>query len=147
MSKLKSVEQIPITARVRSNLLQQDCYVRDCSLKSDVIGVRSSSEYLTLNEKVTQTGLTQEVVSVPYPITPQSVNSYVESCDYRRDPLGAIMRGGSRVNLGDVTALQDVSSMDAGQARDLYVQLQARFAQSQNVVSQNVVEEEKEDKE
>lgn len=129
MSKMNSEK--PFSGRVRSNLLQQDCYVRDCSLAKDVDCPLFSSEYVTLHESVTQTGLKQEFVNVPYPITPESVNSYVESCDYRRDPFGAVSSAPKRVNLGDVSQLQDVSGMDSEQARALYAQLSERFGSAQ----------------
>lgn len=119
----------PLCERIHSNLLDQDCYVRDCCLKRDVFTAPSASKYITLQESVTEDGLKQEFVDVDYPITPASVNSYVESCDYRCDPFGAVARGSSRPNLGDITQMQSVASMDTEQARALYSQLAQRFAQ------------------
>lgn len=126
---MKGVQRsFPLGERVCSQLLAQDCYVRDCCLKRDLQAVSSSPKYITLQESVEDSGLKQEFVEVDYPITPAYVNSYVESCDYRRDPFGAVARGGSRVNLGDITEMQSVASMDTEHARALYAQLSERFS-------------------
>lgn len=49
---------------------------------------------------------------MPYEITPESVTSFAEGADYRRDPVGAVANGHKRVNLGDVTDMQALMKMD-----------------------------------
>lgn len=117
------------TKRLHSNLLQQNVYVRDCSLGSDIEGNKSGSTFVTLNENITDKGLEQSFEEVPYPITPESVASYASSCDYKVDPVAAFNAPSRGVNLGDVSALQEVGSMDSETARALYEQLSAKFAE------------------
>lgn len=128
------------SSRVQSNLLQQNCFVRDCSLKSDLNSDSSSeSSYLSFVEKVVSNGTTLELHSFPYPITPHYVDSFVDSTDYRVDPLGSVANSVKRKNLGDIRAMQDVSKMDSDQARVLYSQLSERFkAASDKVASDKV---------
>lgn len=134
------------TKRVLSNLIAQDCYVRDCCPFEELREVVAPGAYTTLNEKVFNsdkgTSYEQEFVEVPYPITPESVNSYVDSADYHRDPVGAVLASSPRKNLGDVTAFQDVMSMDSDSARALYAQLCERFggASVESVKQGDVVE-------
>lgn len=125
MSKVKKVS-------VPTNLIRQNCYLRFTSEASslDLKSGYSDSQYVSLDEKVTDKGLEIEYNSYPYPITPQYVNSFVDSADYRRDPLNAISNGVKRSNLGDVTSVQDISSMDTQEARVLYDQLSAKFSKN-----------------
>ena len=118
------------STRVQSNLLQQNCYVRDCSLKKDLQTPDSEFTYLSIDEKPTHNGLVHEVSEYPYEITPSYVNSFADSSDYRKDPLNAIANGIQRSNLGDVSDLQKVLSMDESQQLALLSQLKAKFAQA-----------------
>lgn len=134
------------TKRVLSNLIAQDCYIRDCCALDELHEVVAPGVYTTLIEKVVNTdkgtSYEQEFVEVPYPITPESVNSYVDSADYHRDPVGAVLSSSPRKNLGDITAFQDVVNMDSDAARALYVQLCERFggASVESVKQGDVVE-------
>lgn len=116
------------SSRVNSNLLQQNCFVRDVTRKSEVTCDSSStSSFFSLDEKLTKNGTEFFLTEYPYPITPQYVNSFVDSSDYRRDPISAINNGVNRRNLGDITGVQSLSSMDMTQARSLYEQLSKVF--------------------
>ncbi|QXN75103.1 hypothetical protein [Microvirus mar26] len=120
------------SSRVQSNLLQQNCYVRDCRMKSDLASTDSLSSYVSLDEVTTDKGLDIVEHTYDYPITPQYVNSFVDSVDYRRDPQGAILNATPRKNLGDIRSLQDIMKMDNSSLRDLYDQLSARFSAAQS---------------
>lgn len=115
------------TKCVRSNLLQQNCYVREAT-RSLGEHLDVPETYMSLDEVSTPSGVRQELREYPYHITPAYVDSFVESADYRRDPLGAIAQSKPRRNLGDIRDLQKVASMDMEQARELYSQLSALFS-------------------
>lgn len=126
---MKKSEQIGLH-RVPSNLLQQNCFVRDITKNSQ----SSASPLLTfdsLDEVTTERGVEFRVSENPYPITPQYVNSFADSSDYRRDPVGAVNNSHNRVNLGDITDFQKVVSMDMTEARTLYSQLRDKFSKSE----------------
>lgn len=134
------------SSRMQSNLLQQNCFVRDVCRKVDLKSVNSETTYDSIDEKVTDKGLEIEHNSYPYPITPQYVNSFVDSSDYRRDPANAIANGVKRQNLGDISAVQQVFKMDTVTARALFAELSKKFSvQSQTApaVSTNIVKEDK----
>lgn len=126
------------SSRVFSNLLQQNCYVRDVTRTIDLKSPSSSdSEYLSLDEVVDDGGVKIVKNPVPYHITPEYVNSFADSADYRRDPVGAISNGVVRKNLTDCTDFQKILSMDSSAQLDLYNQLKAKFSKSKPVVSNN----------
>lgn len=122
------------SSRVQSNLLQQNCFVRDCSKKSDLkTDYPENPTYTSLDEVTVDKGIEFRETVQPYLITPQYVSSFIDSSDYRRDPANAIANGVKRVNLGDISGFQDVSKMDMTQARALYSQLSAKFAKAGQV--------------
>lgn len=114
------------SSRVQSNLLQQNCFVRDVTRKVDVKG-DVCDFFESLTEVTTDKGVELKNTVEPYHITPQYVTSFVESSDYRKDPLNAIANGVKRVNLGDISDVQRVASLDSSEARALYERLKARF--------------------
>lgn len=69
------------------------------------------STYYELQEIQTDTGIVQELVEVEYPVTPESVQSYVDSTNFKRDLDASTAQSGGQ-NLGDVTDLQDLLSLD-----------------------------------
>lgn len=116
------------SSRVQSNLLQQNCYVRDCSPAVDVRTVlQDEPSYVSLDEVSDDNGVHFEYNSYPYPVTPQYVNSFVESSDYRRDPVSAVVNGVKHNNLGDIRDFQNIVNMDSSVQRELYEQLKSKF--------------------
>lgn len=133
------------TNRVQSNLLQQNVYVRDCV--GSPVDLRCGfvpCTYFSLDQVVQDDGVKEVLSEHDYPVTPDSVNSYVSSCDYRLDPAGAIAGSVKRQNLGDVRAMQDVSKMDAAEAQALLSSLQARFSSAQSAQNEVVIKEDEE---
>lgn len=116
------------SSRVQSNLLQQNCFVRDVSRCDDLCSDGSESDFVSLDEVVKSDGIKLVPSSHPYPITVDSINSQIESSDYRNDPVGAIARSIPRQNLGDIRGVQDLSSMDLVAARALYEALSLKFS-------------------
>lgn len=124
MSK-KSVEKnIPIA----TNLIRQNCFVRE-SVRSDC-SVTQPSSFLSCDEVVEDDGVKVKFTEHDYPITPEYVDSFVDSSDYRNDPIGSIAAGQNRRNLGDVSQMQSVGQMDMSQARELYNKLREVFSKT-----------------
>lgn len=113
--------------RIQSNLLQQNCFVRDVSLSRDLRSVTSDIDFLSQDEVTTSHGVSLVDKVKKYPITPQYVNSFVDSSDYRRDPVSAISNGVKKSNLGDLTEIQSVLSMDSAKQAELYHELSKKF--------------------
>lgn len=120
------------TQPIVTHLIKQNCFTRDVTVHSSD-PERSSTHFTSLDEVSTPNGVEIKITENEYPITPQYVNSFVDSADYRRDPLGAIANAPQRRNLGDVREIQDVSQMDTSELLALYNQLQARFGEAQKV--------------
>lgn len=115
------------TKQVFSNVLKQNVYVRDCVDAFDLRFGNPRCKYYSLDDVVEGDGIRQVVTEQEYPVTPESVNSYRDGCDYRFDPAGAIARGVKRQNLGDVRQMQEVMNMDAEEAAAQYALLKQRF--------------------
>lgn len=79
-------------------------------------------KYIELRQKVVSNGIVEEIVEVDYPVTPESVKSFSESTDFKRDLNGNLKTG--RANLGDCTDLQSILNMDSENARRAYSRLQ-----------------------
>lgn len=109
-----------------TNLIRQNCYVRESVPSSS--SCSSPSTYVSLDEIVVEDGVKLRESVNDYPITPDFVNSFSDSVDYRRDPVSAIAHGSKRTNLGDVSNLQKVCSMDMTSARELYDSLSKVFS-------------------
>lgn len=120
-------KQLPLN----TNLLEQNCYIRDIVLRIDKQSSTSELFYDSINEVTDGMSLRHEVVQVPYEITPQYVNSFVDSADYRNNPVAAIVNAPHRTNLGDIREYQQINEMDDTQASKLYAQLKERFSKAQ----------------
>lgn len=116
--------------KVYSNILQQNVYLRDCTEKKSLSNPAASSEkvYTSLDEVVTSNGVELRETVNPYPITPESVSSYAQSCDYKLDPLASSKMPARGVNLGDVTELQNLSKMSKSDLQAIYSRLQEVFS-------------------
>lgn len=137
MSSEKLGEIKPIV----TNLIRQNCFVRDVSLNTSVVSSDdrySDVTYESVDEVLRDdgTGVDLNYSENSYPITPQYVQSYVDSADYHGDPLAAIANSSARQNLGDVRDYQAVDRMDTADQIKLFEQLKAKFANaSQTSVS------------
>lgn len=122
-------------SRVQTNLIQQNVYVRDVTRKSD-LKTPVTESYYSLEEVSDGNSVREELVEHPYHITPQYVNSFVESADYRRDPASAVLNAPKRQNLGDVRDVQKLGSLDMVELSRIYAQLKSLFgAQDSNIQS------------
>lgn len=110
--------------KVVSNLLQQNCYVRDVTRADDLRSSDVRSKFSSIDEVVTSKGVELKRVVLDYPITPQYVQSFVDSSDYRRDPLQAISNAPKRSNLGDIS---DIQKIDISSIKDLLSELNSKI--------------------
>lgn len=122
---------------VATNLLPKNCFLRDTVTAKDLHTEYKEKTYYELQRKTVSNGIVEELTEVPYSITPQTVKSYANSADYHVDPVGAVMRGGQKKNLGDVSEMQKVMIMDSQEAAALYQSLKKRFEDAQKSSSQS----------
>lgn len=127
------------STRVSSNLLKQNCYVRDCAVGIDLKDGNEIETYDSLDETLTDRGIEFEIRSYPYPITPAFVNSFVDSSDYRRDPVNAVANSVKRLNLGDISDCQRILNLDSAAQKQLYLELSKKFGSYNSVNSNNKV--------
>lgn len=119
--------------------LMRNCYLSDASEPVDNANSYATEKYYELRETTTQNGIEHKLVEVDYPITEESVKSYVDSTNYKLDPFGALRA--PRQNLGDITETQNIMRMDVTEARALYERLKGVFAQApQNSQTQTQTE-------
>lgn len=97
---------------------RQNCYIVQgmCEGKPVEEKKTDNKKYISLERINKGRGFSDELIEKDYPITSESVSSYAEGSDYRRDPLGAIANAPRRQNLGDVTQVQDFLANDPMQA-------------------------------
>lgn len=123
------------SSRIQTNLLQQNIFVRDCVRLDDLKSSVEPSNFISLDEVVTDKGVEIKETVQPYHITPDYVDSFVDSSDYRNDLSGAVMqslRKGSSGNLGDVRDIQNIMNMPLSDARAMYDALSKRLSRPQS---------------
>lgn len=132
---------------VKFGMIQANVYQLD-TCESCPVEVDSAMKYESLVRTQTDCGYEERVEEFDYPITPESVNSYLDSCDYKSDPLGNLARSSARQNLGDVSDIQNIASMDMDTARAMYRELLAKLSTAEkNKVSSSVEMKDKNEKE
>lgn len=82
--------------------------------------------YLELQKREENNSIIEELVEVDYPITPDYVKSFVEETDYKKNPDNLLTNAG-KTNLGDVTELQRLQSMDMIALQDEIKALQVKI--------------------
>lgn len=133
---------------LKSQLLQQNVFLRDAVPAYDLKKGNDPKEYYDVFEEdvIDKDGcpIHREVMKkVPYPHTPESVQSFESSTDYKIDPSNARRPGG--VNLGDISAVQSLFHSDTAAQNPEYQELLKKIvAYSQ---SQKKVEEKKDSNE
>lgn len=115
--------------KIKTNLILGNIYARnqhllDLRQKNKKVLAKEGSTYFELIETTTDEGIKQELVEVPYPITPDYVKSSASSVDYKKnieEAWGAPARG---TNIGDAVDIQSLLQKDTEQARLLIQKLQ-----------------------
>lgn len=116
---------------LKSQLLQQNVFLRDSVPAYDLKKGNNQKEYYDVFEEdvIDKDGcpVHREVMKkVPYPHTPESVQSFESSTDYKIDPSNA--RRSCGVNLGDVSALQSLFRSDNALENSDYREFLQRLA-------------------
>lgn len=123
------------------NGIRQNVFVKE-SVTPSFRTEKQSKTYPNLIREPLANGFTEEVHDVEYPITSESVSSYADSSDYRNDPLGAIANAPKRVNLGDVSQIQEFIKQNPQEAvsvlRNVLVSLADKVDGLKNQQSQQV---------
>ena len=88
-----------------------------------------SKKYFELHTETVSNGIKQELVEVDYPITQESVNSYADSSDYRNNPVQAVLNGQKKVNLGDITSVQDFINNNPSEALSIYKEVSQKLSE------------------
>lgn len=124
-------KQIPIKEMkpVHVNGIRQNCYV--AGVASSTFSTRTGkveTKYPSLEREQLPNGFTEGIEIKDYPINSQSVTSYADGADYRNDPAQAIANAPKRVNLGDITQVQEFLENDPQNAvrvfRDVLAKLE-----------------------
>lgn len=92
----------------------QNCYRRDVNpdYRQPRVHDTTIEKYVSLERKQLPNGFVEEIELKDYPINAASVTSYADGADYRNDPAQAVANAPKRVNLGDVTEIQDFLKND-----------------------------------
>lgn len=123
------------------NGIRQNCYVLGTRTASaGTISSEPEKKYKTIERVNLANGYYDTVVEKDYPINSESVTSYADGADYRNDPLQAIANAPKRVNLGDVTQLQDFVQTDPQKAVRVFRDVLSRLEtlEKQSVPAQSV---------
>lgn len=112
--------------------IPQSCYAVRQNMDLSVIPAhlknKTREKYNTLERKALSNGYVEEVVEKDYPINSESVTSYLESSDYRNDPAQAVANAPKRVNLGDISQVQDFVRENPVQAVGQYAEILQKVA-------------------
>lgn len=129
---MKKVKKNP-SRRLSCNLLQAEVYVRYpvCLIEDKPV-----KKYCELQERPCANGVIEEYVSVDYPITADSVNSFVDTADYKRNP-DVFANAVPRQNLGDVSEIQKVLSNDMTALREMLAHGKDVLAKAEAIQKQN----------
>lgn len=101
---------------------------RDFTVIPSHLKNKTIKTYNTLERKALPNGYCEEVKSKDYPVNSESVSSYIESSDYRNDPAQAIANAPKRVNLGDISQVQEFVRDNPVQAVGQYAEVLQKVA-------------------
>lgn len=118
--------------QVEIGCYKQNCYIHDWfdDSKKGIHKVKTNfpKTYHECIEKVCDDGSYHvNVEEVEYPISEDTLNSYLDSTDYRLDPLAAVQNAPSRQNVGDIREISQImrlDSVDIEQAMETLKQIQ-----------------------
>lgn len=79
----------------------------------DLASVKPPKKYYEMSERLNAHGFDVVLSEKDYPFSEEYVQSFLASSDYRLDVASAISSAPKRVNLGDITMIQDALQMDS----------------------------------
>lgn len=117
MSEQLKIQKKQVTILgVRQNIYVGDTVQGIC----DRVKHTPEKQYPSLERKNLPNGFTESVEIKDYPINSKSVSSYADSADYRNDPNGAIANAPNRVNMGDISQVQEFLANNPHQAVEVF---------------------------
>lgn len=124
------------SSRVMSNLIQQNVYIRDVVHSSDIRSTSpvGSISFVSVEEDVKENSHSFKDVKYPYPITPEYVSSFASSVDYKTNQ-SAMNANSGRVNLGDVSKVQEFLNLSDVDKIKLYQDLLRVFSKTPDASS------------
>lgn len=133
---------------LKSQLLQQNVFLRDTVPAYDLKKGNSQKEYFDVVEEdsIDKDGFPvhREIMKkVPYPHTPESVQSFESSTNYKNDPSNVRRSGGT--NLGDVSGVQSLFRSDSASESSEYQEFLQRLAASLKKKDAEVLEKKEKD--
>lgn len=114
--QLKMQKKAVTILGVRQNIYVGDTVQGIC----DRVKHMPEKRYPSLERKNLPNGFTENVEIKDYPINSKSVSSYADSADYRNDPNGAIANAPNRVNMGDISQVQEFLANNPHQAVEVF---------------------------
>lgn len=132
--------------RVRLNLLQQEVYTFNPEMLTDRQQFKENKKvpkkYFELVEQTQKDGsVIEKLVECDYPITSDYVKSFESSANPKNDLVSAMSQP-HRPGLGDVTALQELLSMDTAKVREHLEHIEKVKAEYLKAKAQSKKEEE-----
>lgn len=121
--------------KMKQGILRQNVYLQ-VGRQADVAQTpdERKQKYVALVQTTVPDGIKQEYVEYDYPITRETVKSYVDSTNYKVDPLGSV--GASNPVYSDIRDLQKVADMDMETARALRHSLDEKIRRYNEMVEQ-----------
>lgn len=111
---------------MKKGLLRQNVYLMAGRSASETVSLdERQQKYCALVRETVPSGIREKIVEMDYPITRESVKSYLSSCDYKSDPLGSV--GASPAFYGDIRDIQKIADMDMETARSMHRELSAKI--------------------
>lgn len=105
--------------------------------------VKSPKSYLNLSQKVIGNSVVDFITREDYPVTEESVQSYAEFCDYKKDLDAAITSLAPGIPLGDITAMQEALENDMSSIKAKLNELRLAYANRRQQPDEENNEEEK----
>lgn len=116
--------------KVFVGMVKQNCYVQACSGRIVLPTDHTVGNYYSLEEKVREDGSRiEELVKKDYPITPETLQSFYEATNYKADPVQAQRNSVKRQNLGDITGMQELLSLDSEKFQSTVASLRDKLSQ------------------
>lgn len=114
--------------RVPMNLLQQNVFVLKTVSGSSENKSYLQETYVSQDEILESDGISIRRTVQEYPHTPESVNSYLGSVDYKNDIAAAVSSPAPGRNIGDVAALQELFTRSPEEIRDFFFAMTEKIA-------------------
>lgn len=141
----------PKCTKVRLNLLQQEVYTFNPEMLTDRQlfneDKKTPKKYFELVEQTQKDGsIIEKLVECDYPITSDYVKSFESSANPKNDIVSAMSQP-HKQGLGDITALQELLSMDTSKIRENLEHIEKVKAEYLKAKSQPKENNEKEESE